>query len=78
MPAHTGPDSPNSPNSTEIDPMVPIMPTERTRPDGGEPRSRPPRRDGADSLRDRPTDTSYASPYTRDEEEIEPFVEDLR
>jgi hypothetical protein len=56
--------------------MVPIMPTERTQPDGGEPR--PSRRPSDRPRTQRPLDTSYASEYTRDEEEIEPFVEDLR
>jgi len=56
--------------------MVPIMPTERTRADGGEPQ--PARRARSERPRDRPVDTSYANAYTRDEAEIEPFVEDLR
>lgn len=70
MPARTSPDS------TDIEPMVPIMPTERTRPDGGEPQR--PRRSRPSRSRDRPADTSYASEYTRDDEEIDPLVEDLR
>lgn len=67
----------DTPDSTEIEPMVPIVPTERTRADGGRPvpESTPGRRR---RRQEPPLDTSYASPYTRDVEEIEPFVEDLR
>ena len=57
--------------------MVPIMPTERTRADGGQTEAAATPRRGRPRP-ERPVDTSYANAYTRDDEEIEPFVEDLR
>jgi hypothetical protein len=57
-------------DGSEIEPMVPLTPQDRTRTDGGRPRSRrrPP---------ERPIRTDYATAYTRDDEEIEPLVPDL-
>lgn len=61
-------------NTTPDAPLVPPIDTDATEPtartDGG--------RDPPENAFDRPPRTDYASEYTRDEEEIEPFVADLR
>jgi hypothetical protein len=62
--------SPNTDNA----PLVPYTPDrstdEPTRTDGP--------REELTPLFDRPPETDHATPYTRDDEEIEPFVADLR
>lgn len=62
------------PDSTDA-PLVPLLSDQPTDPrvvtDGGD--RRPPER-----TFDRPPSTDHATEYTRDEEEIEPFVADLR
>lgn len=65
------PRDPNRPDA--IDPIVPDL-SDGARADGGSPT--PPRRPAR--LPERPPRTDYASPYTRDEEELEPLVPDLR
>lgn len=64
----------NDPRRTDdIEPIVPDL-SPGARPDGGPARrsSRPARPP------ERPPRTDYASPYTRDEEELLPLVPDLR
>lgn len=64
---------PTDPRRTDaIEPIVPDL-SGGARADGG---TTPPRR--PDRLPERPPRTDYASPYTRDEEELEPLVPDLR
>lgn len=62
------------PDSTDA-PLVPLLPDQPSdqplATDGGD--RRPPER-----AFDRPPSTDHATEYTRDDEEIEPFVVDLR
>lgn len=64
------PTNPRRPDA--IEPMVPDL-SDNARPDGGRRQVRRPAK-----LPERPPRTDHASPYTRDEQEIEPLVPDLR
>lgn len=62
-------------DENEIEPMVPDMST-AVRADGGDPAPRLEPRTRREP--DRPPRTDYATPYTRDQEEVAPLVPDLR